>query len=103
MSVIVTAPPKKPKVSAYKYAWARDDNGLFGLIIDTRAVLYIWQDGREWRMTAQFGDKKYNGTRSSLEGAAKAADRLLYKNLPKEWTITDARAIIRPWEGDLNL
>ena len=33
--------------------------------------------------------------------AAKTVDRLLYKKFPHVWTVTNARAIIAPWKGDL--
>jgi uncharacterized metal-binding protein len=107
MSLIVSTPKKKEKQSPYKHAWVRDDNGLYGLIIG-EDVFFIWEarggvwNKILWKMSASIGGKKYRGERPTLEEAAKASDRLLYKNLPHVWTVTDARAIIDPWRGDLN-
>ena len=100
MSLIVGAPKKKEKESPYKYAWVREESGLMGLVFGDN-VMYIWEEHGKWIMTATLGGKKFRGERGSLEDAAKAAERLLYKNFSNVWTQTDASAIINPWKGDL--
>lgn len=102
MSLIVSAPKKKEKQSPYTYAWVRQENGLFGLVFKEN-VMYIWEEGGKWIMTATLGKEKFRGERKTLEDAAKAADRLLYKKFTHVWTVTDPRVIIDPWKGDLNL
>jgi hypothetical protein len=100
MSLIIKKPEPKPKQSPYKYAWTRVDNGPMNLVFDD-SEMSIWEENGEWIAAATLGGKKYRTSRDTLEGAAKAADRLLYKNFPHVWTQTDARAIINPWKGDL--
>jgi hypothetical protein len=102
MSLIVKAPTKKEKQSPYTYAWVRRESGLMTLVFDDN-IMMLWEENGEWIITATLAGKKYRATRNTLEGAAKAADRLLYKNFPHVWTQTDARVIINPWKGDLNL
>lgn len=99
--MIVKQPEKKKPTPWAKYTWVREENGVFGLVIG-EDVFFIWEEHGTWIMTAKIGDKHFRGERRTLEDAAKASDRLLYKNLPKVWTVTDARVIINPWRGDLN-
>jgi hypothetical protein len=99
---IETAPRPSKKVSPYKHTWVRDDNGLLGLVFGEN-VMFIWEENGVWISTATLDGKKYRAERATLEDAAKAADRLLYKKFPHVWTVTDARGIIAPWKGDLCL
>lgn len=64
-------------------------------------AFYIWEQAGKWTATARINGKNYHAERDTLEDAAKAADRLLYKTMPKVWTVTDVRAIITPWKEDL--
>lgn len=102
MSLIVKAPAKKEKQSPYKYAWKKDECGRFVLEFEKNAF-YIWEQAGVWTATAHIGGQNYHAKRPTLEAAAKAADRLLYKTFSHVWTQTDARVIISPWRGDLIL
>jgi hypothetical protein len=97
---IETAPRASTKVSPYKHTWVRADNGLLSLVFGHNSML-IWEENGVWISTATLRGKKYRAERATLEYAAKAADRLLYKTFPHVWTVTDARVIIAPWKGDL--
>ena len=103
MSIIVKEPEKKAKPSIYAHTWVKKDDNDFELHVEGTIMLRIWRTSAEtWSMLGRIGEKTYKGTRPSLEEAAKAADRLLYKKFPHVWTTTDARAIIAPWRGDLH-
>jgi hypothetical protein len=102
VSLIVKEPEKKKAASWAKYTWVKDDNGRFVLVVGVD-TFYIWEQAGYWYATAHIDGQSYHAERPTLEEAAKAADRLLYKKLPKAWTVTDARGIISPWKGDLNL
>jgi hypothetical protein len=101
MSLIVKEPAKKAKASPYTYAWVMADTGLLSLTFDENEMC-LYEEAGLWIATATIDGKRYRAARQSLEDAAKAADRLLYKKFPHVWTQTDARAIISPWKGDLN-
>lgn len=109
MSLIVSAPKKKEKQSPYTYAWVMDaDVDNYSLRIVDVVTQRIWLQDGIWCMRTVFnnsvgGESVFTGQRQTLEEAAKASDRLLYKNFPKEWTVTDAHAIVDSWRGDLNL
>lgn len=100
MSLIVKAPAKKEKQSPYAYAWVKDERKFASLVFDQN-VMYIWEEKGVWLATAIIDSKVYRAERKTLEDAAKAADRLLYKTYPHVWTKTDPRVIIGPWKGDL--
>ena len=105
MSIVVKAPAKKAKAVWWKHEWVKDD-GVYCLLIDGRFEATITPaslcdaDPHGWFMTVTMDGKRHSGQRATLEEAAKAVDRLLYKNLPREWTLTNANAIM-PWKGDL--
>jgi hypothetical protein len=107
MSCKLTSPPKvSKKVSPYKHAWVADGNFAYVLNIDGLVTARIWQwDDGTWQMRIKFAKNPVarSGERPTLEEAFKASDRLLHKHLPHVWTVTDARAIISSWKGDLNL
>ena len=100
MSIIVKEPAKKAKASPYTYAWVKDANGRFILEVGVD-TFYIWEQAGFWHATAHIAGQSYHSERPTLEEAAKAVDRLLYKKFPRVWTQTDARAIIRPWAGNI--
>jgi hypothetical protein len=100
--LIVKAPAKKEKQSLYKYAWIRESDGVFGLIVNDN-TFFIGEENGTWTAIALINNKRHRAVRSTLEEAFKASDRLLYKNFPKEWTMTDASAIMASWREDLNL
>ena len=105
MSLIVSAPKKKEKQSPYTYAWVSDsDVDSYSLHIAGVITQRIWvQDGVWCMRTTVYNNGKsgFAGHRPTLEEAAKASERLLYKNFPHVWTVTDARAIMKSWKGDL--
>jgi hypothetical protein len=101
MSLIVSAPKKKDKQSPYTYAWTKVKEDAFELQVPEKITMLIWRDGVIWHMRSLIGMQRFFGVRASLEDAAKAADHLLYKNFPQIWTVTDARAIMKSWKGDL--
>jgi hypothetical protein len=100
LSLIVKAPEKKKPTPWAKYTWIKDANGRYQLVVGVD-TFYIWEQAGIWTATAHIDGQSYHAERPTFEEAAKAADRLLYKKLPKAWTVTDARAIIA-WKGDLN-
>lgn len=102
MSLIISAPKKKEKEPACKYAWTKDEKGVMRLVFDDN-IMSIWEDHGRWVMTAFLDGHGYRGERETLEAAAKAADRLLYEKFKNVWTQTDAHVIIDPWKGDLPL
>jgi len=103
-SLIVSAPAKKEKQSLYKYAWVLDtDVNSYNLTIPGLITQNICEFENEWHMNTHLGNKHFVGVRPTLEEAFKASDRLLYQHFPKEWTVTDARAIMASWREDLNL
>jgi hypothetical protein len=108
VSLKIEVPAKRPKVSAYKYAWVRDTNvDSYKLHISPLLLQLIWAEDNAWYMRTAFYDAAgketvFSGYRPTLEAAFKASDRLLYKNFPKEWTVTDARAIMASWSGEIS-
>jgi hypothetical protein len=104
MSLIVSAPKKKAKQSPYTYAWVLEPDGSFTLRAAALCLarLHLSELRPGWRIAAKMNGEVKRGDFESLEDAAKAVDRLLYKNFPHVWTVTDARVIVDPWRGDLN-
>jgi hypothetical protein len=102
MSIVVKAPAKKAKTVWWKHEWTTETGkaGVYFLVIDGLFAATIQSGGSGWLMTVTVDGVHYSGQRATLEEAAKAVDRLLYKNLPHEWTLTNANAIM-PWKGDL--
>lgn len=105
MSLRITSPPKvSKKVSPYKHTWVLQPDGSFTLRVnETMVVMRVYEQKPKWHVVAVIAGKTYRAERETLEDASKAADLLLYKKFPKEWTVTDARVIIGSWKGDLNL
>lgn len=104
MPLLLSVPEKvSKKVSPYKHTWIQETDGSYTIRVGVLFLARLYQFNDLWRMAVRVNGKTYRGERPTLEDAAKAVDRLLYKNLPKEWTVTDARCIIGPWRGDLNL
>ena len=116
MPLLITAPAKKQKENACRYAWVnRDDDpslpplpagcSRFSLMIDefTRDRVLIWSHDGLWHAWAQLKGKTYRTERRTLEDVFKSADRLIYKNFPHVWTSTNCRVILDLWAGNLNL
>lgn len=103
MSIKIDVPVKPPKPSPYKHAWVKVAENDFHFVVEGCITQRIWYDAAEdlWFMSCSAKGKTYKGTRATLEEAAKASDRLTYKNFPHIWTVTDARAIIDSWKGVL--
>lgn len=102
MSLIVKQPEKKKPTPWALYTWTKKDENDFELRVEGSITMRVYKHADGWEMVACTAEQKtYRGTRPTLEDAAKAVDRLLYKTNPRAWTVTDARAIM-PWKGDLN-
>jgi hypothetical protein len=55
-----------------------------------------------WQMRVRIDKQWYAGTRTSLEEAFKAADRLIYLKAKDVWLKSKCTAAIAPWVGNLN-
>ena len=103
MSIIVKEPAKKAKPSIYAYTWNTELDGSFTLRVERRFLARIYEDAGLWKTAIKTVDELDRANHSDQETAVKYVDRKLYKKFPHVWTTTDARCIIRPWKGDLNL
>jgi hypothetical protein len=103
VSLIVKEPEKKKPTPWAKYTWVLDADGSFTIRVDKDFLARIYEDKKLgcWRVAVRLRDGVQRTEHQDLEAAAKFADTLLYKIVPKVWTVTDARVIIAPWKGDL--
>ena len=104
MSIIVKEPERKKKdpTSWAKYTWVEGPTG-YTLRVEDRFLARIYEDAGLWKTAIKTVEEIDRANHSDLETAAKYVDRLLYKKFPHVWTVTNARCIISPWKGDLNL
>ncbi len=76
-------------------------DGSYTLRVGVLFLARLYQFNKLWRIAVRINKIIQRTEQPTLEAAAKAADRLLYKHFPKEWTVTDPRVIIDSWKGDL--
>jgi hypothetical protein len=103
MSLIVKEPERKKPTPWAKYTWVKESEDNFILRVESDFLARIYKDEKLglWKTAIRLKDRIDRANHSDLETAAKFADTLLYKIVPKVWTVTDARIIIAPWKGDL--
>ena len=102
MPIILTTPPKRPKLSDCQFFW-KQTNGEYRLELLNGEYLNICADGGKWYGRAFLHGHMYVGEpRATLEEMFKAIDRVFYKAYPEFWTKTDVSVVIAPWSGELN-
>jgi hypothetical protein len=56
-----------------------------------------------WKMLIVIDKQRYTGERPTLEEAFKVTDKLIFQKAKQAWLNSDCKAVIAPWQGDLDI